>query len=560
MKKSFAFLVSFLITFSIAAQTDSDYERAYKKGVQEYKMGNYEAALVTLNPLTVSKYNNARTPFAHFYYALAATKLNRLVGARLMLYQLQERFSSWSKMDEAQYLLSDVLFKEKRYADALLVLSNIYNPAFNNDKETLKSNHLVALKDISTLKNLQKQFSKDKTVAMATIRAIQEQSTDANELSWASQLANSFGTTISTPKSTNVPLLQRNWKKGYYNFAILLPFKVEDMVAGQKNRNNQFVYEMYEGMRLGKNKLKQEGIEINLQSYDVSTTKENASDLFTNPNFLQSDFIVGPIYPEPIKAIREFSEANQIFMLNPVSITNDQLVNQHYSLMLLASLEKQAAKGFEYMQKQALPNNKKIAIYMGSTRRDTVLANLYKNKAQAAGYQVIDFRKTREKIDSTATISDYNRPGHVVVFSGVITDGAKVQAMMTKKRVSVPILATLTAFDVMHTSGNNLENPNLNFIDTDYINTATPQFTEFQTIFMNRNNIIPSIYAAQGYDLVLYYGRLINKYKDKMRDGLNAKSSIKDSLTAGYDFVMSNENQIVPILRFDGNRFQQVNE
>jgi hypothetical protein len=560
MKKYLSLLVSFFISFSIFSQNDADYERAYKKGVQEYKMGNYEAALATFNPLTVSKYNNARTPFSYFYYALSANKLNRLIGARLMLYQLQERFPSWSKMDEAQYVLADVLFKEKRYADAMLVLSNIYNPAFNNDKETLKSNHLVVLKDISTLKNLQKQFSKDKTLAMATVRAIQEQSNDASELAWAGQLANNFGTTINVPKPNNIPVLQRNWKKNHYNFAILMPFKVEDMTAAQKTRNNQFVYEMYDGMRLAKNKLRQEGIDINLVSYDVSTAKENATDLFMNPNFLQSDFIVGPIYPEPIKAIREFSEANQIFMLNPVSITNDQLINQRYSLMLLASLDKQATKGFEYMQQQALANNKKVAIYMGAARRDTVLANLYKTKAQAAGYQVIDYRKIQGRLDSLAGISDYNRPGHVVVFSGAMADGAKVQAMMAKRRVSAPILATLTAFDVTHSSGNNLENSNLNFIDPDYVNATTPQFVEFQTNFMNRNNIIPSIYAAQGYDMVLYYGRLLHKYKDKLRDGLNAQTLIKDSLTAGYDFVMSNENQVVPILKFDGTRFQRVND
>ena len=546
-----------------AQGVDAAYERDYKRAIGLFKTAEYALAINDLGPLTARKYGNALTPYAHYYYALASQRLNRVSEARQMLQQLRDRFPDWKKMEEVNYLMADLTFREKQFGEALDYLQDLTDPQLKKDADALKKYYLAPVQSLEYLKTLNRQYPKDRTLGIALIDLIQRTSTSKADLELSDQLTNTFGITTNKPAvSTAItPVKQSSsFQKGYYNVSVLLPFKLEEFSPNQRVRANQFAYDMYEGMKLAKEKLKQEGVIVNLFAYDLGNDALKMAEITNNSNFVQSDLIVGPMYSEPAKVAADFAEANKIYLLQPTAVTTELLVNHPNTFLLQSSLERQTTQLLAYAQSLPSALGKKVAIYYGSSRRDSITAAWYKTKAVAAGLQVIDFRKTREKLDSTASIADWNKPAHVALFSSNDNDGNKVVSLLAKRRVSAPLVATATAFDFTKASGGSFLNHELYVIDSEFVDNTKPQVRDFQLQYMAKRNMVPSVYAMQGYDVMLFFGRMIHKYKAQLRTGMDTRLHEDDYLLSGFNYQKSNDNQAISILKVEDLRLVQIKE
>ena len=544
-----------------AQGVDAAYERDYKRAIGLFKTAKYALVINDLGPLTARKYGNALTPYAHYYYALASQKLNRVSEARQMLQQLRERFPDWKKMEEVNYLMADLTFREKQFGEALDYLQDLTDPQLKKDADALKKYYLAPVQSLEYLKTLNRQYPKDRTLGIALIDLIQRTSTSKADLELSDQLTNTFGIATNKPAiSTAItPVKQSSsFQKGYYNVSVLLPFKLEEFSPNQRVRANQFAYDMYEGMKLAKEKLKQEGIIVNLFAYDLGSDAVKMAEITNNSNFVQSDLIVGPMYSEPAKVAADFAEANKIYLLQPTAVTTELLTNHPNTFLLQSSLERQTTQLLAYAQSLPSALGKKVAIYYGSSRRDSITAAWYKTKAVAAGLQVIDFRKTREKLDSAASIADWNKPAHVALFSSNDNDGNKVVSLLAKRRISAPLMATATAFDFSKASGGSFLNRELYVIDSEFVDNTKPQVRDFQLQYMAKRNMVPSVYAMQGYDVMLFFGRMIYKYKAQLRVGMDAQVYEDDYLLSGFNYQKSNDNQAISILKVEDLRLVLV--
>jgi ABC-type branched-subunit amino acid transport system substrate-binding protein len=265
------------------------------------------------------------------------------------------------------------------------------------------------------------------------------------------------------------------------------------------------------------------------------------------------------VYNESAKMAADFAENNQIFFVHPTSLSTDILANHPRTFLFQPSFERQAEQALNFMRSLPKITNRKVAIYYSNTRKDSVLAANYRTKALATNYLVIDFRKTREKLDSTAAIADWNRPGHVVIFGNSESDGTKVMTMMTKRRVVAPILASSSAFNLTNASASALSKE-IYLLDTDFIDTSKPQVREFQAQYMAKRNTIPSVFTMQGYDMLLFFGRMLHKFQSQLRVGLDTRTYEEDYLLSSFNYQKSNDNQTVPIWKVTDMRIERVNE
>jgi len=80
-----------------------------------------------------------------------------------------------------------------------------------------------------------------------------------------------------------------------------------------------------------------------------------------------------------------------------------------------------------------------------------------------------------------------------------------------------------------------------------------------RNLYFSKRNTVPSIYALQGYDLVLFFGRMLHKYQNQLRNGLDVRSYDDDYLLSGFNYQHSNDNQVVPIIQIDDARWVRVN-
>ena len=569
------------------AQPPPDVLKRYRAAVRAVQTGDYERAKTDLNPLTQG--SGPLAPYAHYYYALALFRQERFGQARLIIKQLMDRFPDWRKLGDAQYLLAAALLEMGQYEEGLAALQRIDDPKLRPDATRLEQSFVGRLTDMNRLKQLNQLFPDDRLIGLALIDLIQRTARDKNDLELSDRLTNRFGvpSTASTrpvsaskgPDPTRSAATARPARaKGYYNVALMLPFRVEDFDADRRLRQNQYVFDLYNGIKMAKAKLQEEGITVNLFAYDVDNDPNKTLELVNSPAFAQTDLVIGPLYAEPNRIVAAYADQRGIPLLNPIATSSELVENQPRSFLAQPSLMHQAQKAAE--QAQRLNNGHRAAIYFGTTRKDSMLALAYQTELKRLNYQIVDFRKLS---GSASAMADAMQPGgpaattpasptpgaaptpgvtlsHIFLASSHEADGLRLLDALSRRRVSGPLIATATAFDFYRDPASTFTRRDLYLLYPDFVDPARQPVVAFEDQYLARRNTIPSVFARQGYDMMLFFGRQLAKNGLQDDNRKNLHSDPDDYLLSGFDYTQNNDNQIVPIVKYENGRFVKINE
>jgi ABC-type branched-subunit amino acid transport system substrate-binding protein len=557
------FVLLWTTALAATAQTDNA-ERRYQYAVRFFQQKDYVKAKAELKPLTESR-TSGIAPYAHYYHALADFNLKRFSESRLMLRQLIERFSDWKKMDDAYYLLGAAFFENGQYEEGIENLGRIGDPALKPDVSKLQAYYFSQINDLNRLKLMQKEFPNNRELALALIDQIQRTSTAPGDLELSDRLTNRFGvpgisrpaTTEATSSTATVARPEKNRNKGYYNVAVLFPFRMNDINPEERARPNQYALDLYNGMRLAKTKLQSEGITVNLFAYDVDNDGTKMTTLVNNPGFIQNDLLIGPLYAEPNRIATEFANQNNVLLVNPISTSSELVVNQPLAFLATPSLNQQALKTVAFAR--TLSVVKKAAIYYGNTRKDSTLAALYQNELKRIGYTVQDFRKVGSSDLEAVRLSETNKPGHIFLVSSDESTGAKLLRLLAQRKVEIPVMATSSAFNFDKDPLSIFSKNDLYLVYPEFVDPERPSSDEFEELYLDQRNMIPSTYAYQGYDMLLFFGRMLARTRGQITNRSQLKAEpVEGYLLSGYDYTDSNDNQVVPIVKYDGTRFTLI--
>ena len=565
-------------SFAQAQSATPEAERRYKAAVKLLQVGDYESAKREL--LAMTDRSNGLAPFAHYYYAIAAFRQRNYSQARPMLKQLADRYPDWRKKDDASYLMAAINMETGQYENTLNYLQTIGDPDLKSDTDKLEQFFFAKITDLPRMKSLQKEFSGNRNLGLALIGLIQRTSSDRDDLELSDRLTNRFGAPVTadtrtapprtTPSTTQpasrsvtataqtTPATRR--AKGYYNVAVLYPFRVEDAEAGNNGRVSQYVYDLFAGMRLAQSKLQDDGVTVNLFAYDVDNDEDKTLNLINNAQFGQSDLIFGPLYAEPNKLVTSFANLNNMPLVNPIATSSDLVMGQPMAFLAQPSLNVQADKTLDFAR--SLNGIKKAAVYFGTARKDSSLAVVYQAKLKEKGFQILDFQKlsgTAETRAGAMKISDVNAPGHVFFVSSNDDDGPRVLDALSRRQVNAPLVASAGAFDFYKNSLSTFTRRELYLLWPDFTDETRQATTDFERTYLDRENIIPSVFARQGYDMLLFFGRQLAKNGITPNNRTALKSDTDDYVLSGFDYTKSNENQAVPVVKYEGWRFVRVN-
>lgn len=576
-KKHLGFLlfswVCLLLSTEVNAQKIKDMERRYKAGVRLVQLGDYDRARSELQP--VMQRGGSYAPFAYYYYADASYRQKRYEAARTTLKELIDRFPNWLKKEEGYYLAAAAAFEQGLYDEGLSYTQLITDADLRPDVNRMEQTFLPRIGDLNRLKGLQKQYPQNKTLARTLVDLIQRTSSDKDDLELSDRLSNRYGISpapvsrppVVAPTEPSVPASQstvpprpdRARAKGYFNIGVLFPFRINRFSTTERARANQYVFDLYEGMKLAKAKLIAEGITVNLFAYDIDNDPDQALEVLNNASFAQNDLLIGPLYTEPNRLVSAFAVQNDIPLVNPIATTRDLIINQPNAYLAQPSTVQQATKTAAFAKE--LTTNRKAAIYFGMARKDSSLASAYQAALKAQGFQIVDFRRLSGKATAMATaikLTEENVPGHVFLASGNNDDGPSLVDALNRRGVSSPLIATYPAFDYFRNSLSTFIRRELYLVAPEFMDREREVTEAFQEMYLAKRNIIPSTFSAQGYDMLLYFGRQLAKGTIRTRALLKTDES-DDYILSGFDYTKTNDNQVVPIIKFDGSRFVQIN-
>ncbi|WP_090376385.1 ABC transporter substrate-binding protein [Dyadobacter sp. SG02] len=544
-------------------QANAQTESRYRSALADYKQGKYAVAMDKFYPMTSVNAKTAYSPYAHYYYALSAYQLKRYKDAKPMLLQLQSRYPGWNKINDVYYLLGAVSLANGQINDGLDQLARIKESSLNKDVQALKQHHLGEIKDFLKLKDLQKQYPSDRDIALMVYQSIQAARTPAQgDLAYAEQLDKQFkfrkSEKVEEAPKRSAPKSDTQWTKGYLDVAVLLPFRLDEF-GTSKRRSNQFAYDYYLGLTVAKEQLQMEGITVNLWAYDVSNDAKSMQVISDNKNFQLSDMVIGPLYAGTFDVAADFVSGSNAIMLNPLS-TDVGLLKSGNIYLGHPSITYQTQKAAQWMR--SLSPGLSTVIYYGNTSKDSAMAASYATEWKAKGGKVASIARIqsdRESLEGKVTLIETNKPAHIALFSSDGESGGNlIEVLNGHKLNALPVVATSTSFNAQQ-SRLSRYGARLTLIDADYVDREKETIRQFQKNYYNKTSTFPSVYSYQGYDQLLFFGRMLSKYKDKLPSGLQSrKFGSEEYLLSGFDYTKSNENQITPVLKYSGSKWVPV--
>jgi ABC-type branched-subunit amino acid transport system substrate-binding protein len=554
-----------LISVSAQAQLFDQPERKFMEGMSLYRQGKYENAMREFGDITSKNANDSYAPLAHFYYSLSANKIKRYNDSNLMLRQLLTRYATWPQRDEAYYLLADNYFGLSDYRRAFDFLNRIGDPSLGKDVQGIKQHFLAKVTDLQILKSLNSEYPNDRVVALALVQLIQKSSASKADLELSDRLTNQYGietakpevaSSVTTASDMKNAGYEKKWTKGYYNLAVLFPFRLDELKANKRYLPNQYAYDYFSGMQVARQQLKSEGILINIQAYDVGNEEDKILEMVNNLHFRQSDLIFGPLYSQTFELIADYANINNIALLNPLATDSTLLVNGKVVYLAHPSLQTQVRQAVRLAKsKNRVPL---AAIYYGHNAKDSTMAYAYRTELTQAGGRVLEMKKvdgSASELNNRMSYFENEKPNHVVLFS---TDSKAGPALMNvlagRKLNGVTVIAVANSFDFNRVRPTSYGG-SLYLIETDYVDIMKDSVKRFQKDYFDKTNTLPSIYSYQGYDQLLFFGRMIGKYNERLKEGIELRKYDEGYLLSGFDYTKSRENAVSAILMYDDSRW-----
>ena len=530
LKRLILALILLSVFQNINAQKNaSEYESAYKKAIQTYKNGEYEKAQTEFGALCNNRIESPIVPYSFYFNALSSTKLQKYFEAKTTLRNLLALFPNWSQKEEINYLFANIAFEEKNYVDALNITKSIESEPLQDDLAEMKSFYIGQITSPKILQDLTKRFPDESVLFEKKNKVVVN--------------------TQPNGSSSNV-----RQSKGYYNLGILLPLDIESLDP-EKPRKNQYAVDIYQGMKMAKSTLLKEGITVSLFTYDIANNPDDMMELVNNESFKKMDLLVGPLYSETNKVATVYCEINQIPIVNPMS--NNRKILDEYNLSFLAqpSAEMQAIKAADFVRKQAFMG-RNTAIYYTDSSNDSTMAATYRQQMEKVGYEIVKFEKILPYSDDIGLKLPVSRVSHVFMATSDKKAGLSMITALNKKDYVSPLITTAEAFNSSNLSNGTLSGREVYCIDPEFVDLEKPEVDGFRKDYLSKYGIIPSYYAFHGYDLALFWGRILGRNGSDIRKSLDNRDSYKDIYNlSGFNYIKSQDNQVLPVTTFQNYKF-----
>ena len=582
---------TFFAVLLFAAGYGQSNQAEYLEAKRQFSLENYQAAKLAFRDLTSDQ---TFGEYASFYYALSAYRNEEVKLALDMWKQMVMNNASWDQIDEVNYWLAHVSFEQQDYDKAFDFLKVLPTDL----RELVVQQHVASL-DVSELRKAYEQDPDNPQIASLLLGAMSQGSFGDRDIELITFLSEKFDLPASGSKS-NLPEIF----KEKYSIAVVLPFMFESIENPQPVLKNSIIWNLFQGMRLAKSDLSNEGIEVELFPYDTRKSGQITSQLVENGQLDEVDVIVGPLYSGPNSVISSYSVENEVTMINPLSSNSELIGDNPFAYLFMPSYETQGREAAKFVAKKYNDNKKTFVFY--ETARDSIVAKAYLDELERHGFFVVRFEQlsresaqqldftekyevrldhtfSREEIDSIQLI-----PGRLVKSkplrnaqngSLIKDEEGNVVNMLYEERFSVEtdsighifvatsskslannfISLSEVRVDTIEIIGYNnwldfstisfkqLERLEITFINSTYFDRERSAYQEVEASFIDAIGREPDLYHLIGYELVYQLGNLLEKNGRYFQKGLNEYSLIEGRVMQGLKYGPFNDNQIVPM-------------
>ncbi len=561
MMRKFVFSVV-LVSVFITGWAQTDYSRQYQNGKDLFREGKYNLAMEVFKPLVTYDANNPYSAYASFYYALSAYEQGYLSVAKDMFLQIKAVHPKWDKLSEVNLWLAKIYLESNDYFQGVKILNGIQDRKMGELTEDIKYQYLSAVTDGETLRMLNEEYPKDRVIGTLLAQRLAEDLSNPDDKQMFDNLVDQF----KLERSDFIPEAPETFYKERYAVAVLLPFMLDELDPSPGKKRNQIVLDFYEGIRLAIDSLNERDPQISLRAYDTHSGIQNLRRLLQTEEFKNTDLVIGPLYPSENEVVQEFSLNNQVNVVNPFSNNTDLIGSNPYGYMFQPSSETLGEKAAEYVAERA--KNDFCIVFSGMSKRDSVMAASFTQKASELGLQVV-VNRAFEKEDATeimnilTTATEYDEfkfPSEFTLKKDsigsifVATDDpliyTKVISAVETRGDSIRVVGSENWIDDTAVAFEKYQVLGVTFAAPNYVAIDGPRLKRFSQRYLRKYGKPATSLALRGYEMMLFFGNQLQQNGVYFQDALNNTGFIPGHLFQGFRYQYTRDNQVVPFVRF----------
>ncbi|MCP4457067.1 MAG: ABC transporter substrate-binding protein [Cytophagales bacterium] len=591
------FLFLFISVLSVRAQS---IQQMYLGAKSLYNEGHYPESINLFSNLANDPMFGA---YATFYLGLSYHKNGENQKGLDIWKQLLIKYPNFSQSEEVHFWRSQVLFVRGDYDRAVKHAQELSEDA---TRKSLYRQWMGSL-PFQLIQQLQIEYKEDNELARLTVgRSLTTDLSPAEE-EYIDKLKDKFRIASGT-------FVQDDVRKSAYSVAVFLPFLFDDLSNTDQAMKNTLVMDLYQGMVMASSKLKESGIRLELSPYDTKRDVLQTEALLQNEELRKVDLIIGPLLPEPISLVNDFSKTHEINMINPVSSNSRTVENNPFAFQMKPSYKTMARRAAEFVAANATKTESMI--YYEDKRAEKTMANEFERAIKELGFvvtnfQPIDSKSAREVLarfsdqeESVLNITDkeavrllengrlirerqkFDASGNLITKADGTpkleyyelnftfdTDSLDHIFAATRSNLlannfvgaieSIPDTVRLIGLgdwlDFSMLDYRQLERLKVNLISSQYFDRTSDFFKEVKQMCIREYRTVPSIYHMLGFESVWWSGQMMNRYGKYFQNGFYKE---QDFLTLFYGHKYregTNDNQIVPIVQFVNRELKVLN-
>ena len=315
--------------------------------------------------------------------------------------------------------------------------------------------------------------------------------------------------TSSSPQPTTTPTDNNAIvQKATYRIAYMLPFSAEE----DKNSTNidRFI-EFYRGSLLAMEKIKEQGISLEVYTFDTQLGTTKINDILKNGIPKTVDMIIGPAYPEQVAIVADYAKKNNVIQIVPFTsqISNsDRFALQYQFNPSSADLDKVIINNI--LDKHRTDN----VFIVNFASQNSKSYHLPERLEKALKSNSIKYTKLKANSLTADNISALNRnANNLIVLSSCSTQEFKdfVGAVSADNKNYTFVVEN----DIFNYAKADKSLKNKNFVTYSLFN-ATPEdkyLNAYSRYFTFRTQQSTPNYDLLGYDITLYFCKALQPNK-----------------------------------------------
>ncbi len=349
------------------------------------------------------------------------------------------------------------------------------------------------------------------------------------------------------------------------NISVFIPFQLNQFnlktVTKAQIGKADMALDFYQGLMLGIDSAANEGLNFKVNVFDSRDDNSQLAALTKREAVKSSNLMIGPIFPDGVKYMSQFSEANKMPMVSPLAASKPTEFNNPYLISVVNNIEQHGVRLADYIAKQYKADQSIVVLINTKKSSDEQFAApIRKQFAQKHPSFVV------QEFTSTFIFETKMVKGKKYAVILCSDDAPFVSPSLTKlyrlKNVAgYPIqLFGHPNWAKQTYSIDQLQNLQTVLSSSYYIDYKSKPVVDFIKAYRAKYEFEPTEYAFKGFDTGYYFGKLMAKHGLSYLDFLVKENykGLHNDFDFGYDAEYGFYNKHLMLLQYKNTSLSQI--